>query len=49
MSKKAPSINTFVPLLLYVRLHSAEQFEGTSLVGRQTGSKVEDTDQRSGP
>jgi len=45
MSKKAPNIPTFVPQLLYVRLHSAEQFQGTSLVGRQTGIKVEDTHQ----
>jgi len=47
MSKKAPNITSFVPLLLYVRMHSAEQFQGTSLIGRQTGVKVEDTHRRS--
>ena len=47
--KKAPNITTFVPLLLYVRKNSAEQFQGTSLVGRQIGIKLEDTHQISGP
>jgi len=30
-------------------MHSAEEFQGTTLVGRQIGVKAEDTRQTSGP
>jgi len=48
---KAPNTTTFFfsVLILNVQVHSTEQFQWTSLVGKQIGIKVEDAPQRSGP